>query len=64
MLNKISEGYTKPKMPNQQPFEDILRFYGYFIEKIHESAVEQERMRFLVVNYFIENNTIMIHEPR
>lgn len=41
-----------------------MRFYGYFKEAVVESRLENFRIRKLVVQYYLEDHTVMIIEPR
>jgi hypothetical protein len=41
-----------------------LRFYGYFQEPVHESNVENFRIRKCVILYYLDDDTIHITEPR
>ncbi|RNF04889.1 hypothetical protein TraAM80_05027 [Trypanosoma rangeli] len=40
----------------------VLRFYGYTKEQVPESAVERERVRKVVLNVFLEDNTMSVTE--
>jgi hypothetical protein len=39
-----------------------LRFYGYFKENVTESAFEKERIRTLIIYYYLEDMSISIVE--
>jgi len=41
-----------------------LRFFGYFKESVVESRLENYKIRKLVVFYYLEDNSIMISEPK
>lgn len=41
-----------------------MRFLGYFKESVVESRLENFRIRKLVVFYYLEDNSIMISEPK
>lgn len=41
-----------------------LRFYGYFREGVHESHDETERVRKVIVLFFLEDGTMQVSEPR
>ncbi|CAL9695948.1 unnamed protein product [Knipowitschia caucasica] len=41
----------------------VLRFYGYFTEDILFSLEERSRVRSVVINYFLEDDTMCIIEP-
>ena len=40
----------------------VLRFYGYFTENVFNSAIEKERVRKVIIYYFLEDDTFMINE--
>jgi len=42
----------------------VLRFYAYFKEGVHESAIEQSRVRKCVIFYYLEDDTMHIGEPK
>lgn len=41
-----------------------MRFYAYFKESVVESRLENFRLRFMVIYYFLEDFSIMINEPK
>lgn len=42
--------------------DKVLRFFGYFVEAVSESAVEKVRVRKVVVNYSLQHRTVAINE--
>lgn len=42
----------------------VLRFGGYFLEAVHESNLENYRVRKCEVFYYLEDDTIQITEPK
>ncbi len=44
--------------------KQTLRFYAYFQEPVHESGVENFRVRKCVILYYLDDDTIHITEPR
>ena len=44
--------------------KQALRFYAYFQEPVHESSVENFRVRKCVVLYYLDDDTIHITEPK
>lgn len=44
--------------------KQTLRFYGYFQEPVHESSVENFRVRKCVILYYLEDDSLYITEPR
>lgn len=42
----------------------VLRFHGYFQEVCHESHKEVDRARVCTLYYYLEDDTMMISEPR
>ena len=41
-----------------------LRFFGYYKEPVHEKAEESERVRKVVLLYYLEDDTMQVSEPR
>ena len=41
----------------------ILRFYGYFVEKMIQNPKEKECFRKVVILFYLEDHTISINEP-
>ena len=41
-----------------------MRFYGYFKESVVESRFENYKVRKLIILYHLEDNSIMISEPK
>eukprot|EP00658_Telonema_sp_P-2_P067163 TRINITY_DN560_c0_g1_i2.p1 TRINITY_DN560_c0_g1~~TRINITY_DN560_c0_g1_i2.p1 ORF type:complete len:575 (+),score=183.58 TRINITY_DN560_c0_g1_i2:98-1822(+) len=41
----------------------VLRFFGYFKEAVHESRLENFRVRKVTLLYYLEDNTIQVNEP-
>lgn len=41
-----------------------MRFYAYFKESVVESRLENHRLRFVTIFYFLEDYSIMITEPK
>lgn len=42
----------------------MLRFYGYYKESVVESAIENWRMRRVVIYYYLEDDSIHVAEPK
>lgn len=42
----------------------MLRFYGYFKESVVESRLENYKIRKMIILYHLEDNSIMIIEPK
>ena len=42
----------------------VLRFFAYFKEAVHESRMENYRVRKVTVLYYLEDNTIQVNEPK
>jgi Ca2+-binding EF-hand superfamily protein len=42
----------------------VLRFYGFFKEAVHESPFEGERSRLCVVYYYLSDGTLHVSEPK
>jgi hypothetical protein len=51
-----------PKWISQD--KKVLSFEAYFKETVHESRLEHYRVRRCVIQYFLEDDTIKISEPR
>jgi len=43
---------------------DVLRFYMFFKEAVHESAVENHRVRKCTLYFYLSDKTIRIEEPK
>lgn len=41
----------------------VLRFYAYFQEAVHEKREEQYRVRNSVILFYLEDDTIQVNEP-
>jgi hypothetical protein len=44
--------------------KQVLRFYAYFQEGVTESKMESHRIRKLMINYYLEDSTVSISEPK
>ena len=44
--------------------KQVLRFYAYFQESVAESNLEAHRVRNLIINYYLDDNTLSVSEPR
>lgn len=44
--------------------KQVLRFYAYFQESVAESAMESARIRKVIINYYLEDSTISVTEPK
>ena len=42
----------------------VLRFYAYFQEAVHEKHEEQYRIRRSIILFYLEDDTIQVNEPR
>jgi hypothetical protein len=42
----------------------VLHFYAWSEEAVHDSRLEQHRVRFMSIYYYIPDNTIRVYEPR
>merc|ERR1712159_870830 len=42
----------------------VLRFFGYFKEAVHESRMENFRVRKVTILYYLEDNTLQVNEPK
>merc|ERR1711959_420509 len=42
----------------------VLRFFGFFKEAVHESRLENFRVRKITCLYYLEDNTIQVNEPK
>ena len=45
-------------------FLQVLRFYAYFQESVHEQRQEQYRIRRCIILYYLEDDTVQVNEPR
>lgn len=46
------------------PSVQVLRWYGYFKEAVTESAVENYRVRKVVIFFYLEDNSCQVVEPK
>jgi hypothetical protein len=60
--NTVSMNETKPRWLSLD--RKVLRFYAYFKEGVHESNVENSRVRKCVLYYYLEDDTIHVSEPK
>merc|ERR1711939_1068358 len=42
----------------------VLRFFAYYKEAVHESRMENYRVRKVTILYYLEDNTIQVNEPK
>lgn len=42
----------------------VLKFDGYFKESVVESNLETQKVRLVVIYYYLEDHTLMINEPK
>ena len=42
----------------------VLRFYAYFQEAVHEKREEKYRIRHCIILFYLEDDTIQVNEPR
>ena len=42
----------------------VLRFYAYFQEAVHEKREEQFRIRNSIILFYLEDDTIQVNEPK
>lgn len=72
---ELSLAYGKRNQPDndyiprvQPPWlkydRQVLRFYAYFQEHVVESALENYRLRKVVIYYYLSDETILVIEPR
>jgi hypothetical protein len=55
----------KETIPSWVAFDrQVLRFYGYFKEAVHERADETYRVRRVVIMFFLADETIKVDEPK
>ncbi len=58
-------GLAKIFYTRHHVYAQVLRWFGYFRERVTDSAGEAEqRLRRIVVHFYLENDTIDICEPR
>ncbi|OQS07881.1 EF-hand domain-containing protein [Thraustotheca clavata] len=56
---------SKSKVPNFIALDKkVLRYEGYFLEAVHESNLENYRVRNCIILYYLEDDTIQIIEPK
>ena len=54
----------KKSLSDQELSKIVLKFFGFFIEDVFESQLEEQRIRNLEISFFISDNSISIIEPR
>lgn len=55
----------KETIPSWVAFDrQVLRFYGYFKEAVHERADETFRVRRVIILFFLADETIKVDEPK
>jgi len=42
----------------------VLRFFAYYKEAVHESRMENYRVRKVTMLYYLEDNTVQVNEPK
>jgi len=42
----------------------VLRFFAYYKEAVHESRMENYRVRKVTLLYYLEDNTVQVNEPK
>jgi Ca2+-binding EF-hand superfamily protein len=42
----------------------VLRFFAYYKEAVHESRMENYRVRKVTILYYLEDNTLQVNEPK
>lgn len=55
---------TNVVIPASELNSRVLRYYAYFREAVTESGVERERVRRVVIQYYLEDGTMSVTEPR
>merc|ERR1711988_104053 len=56
---------TAPAVPAYVALDRmVLRFFAYFKEAVHESRMENYRVRKVTVLYYLEDNTLQVNEPK
>ena len=64
---KLSETFATERGLDIEPpptYDPVLRFYAYFRETVPESNDEEERVRYVRIHIYLEDDTIMIEEYR
>merc|ERR1712166_835199 len=63
--NPVTKDDALPAVPAYVALDRmVLRFFGYFKEAVHESRLENFRVRKVTVLYYLEDNTIQVNEPK
>ncbi|CAG9315274.1 unnamed protein product [Blepharisma stoltei] len=64
--SKTPDNYAIPRNPPAWLKHDrqVLRFYGYFQEAVHESSTENFRVRKCVIMHYLDDETTFITEPK
>jgi hypothetical protein len=63
-----STGRSEPQQHLTPSFivhdKEVLRFFAYFKETVHESHVEAQRVRYAIILFYLVDGQIEIQEPR
>jgi len=58
-------GTTTSSLPPWVAFDrKVLRFYGYFTEDVQNNEFEDHRIRKILVNFYLEDQTMHVAEPK
>ena len=64
-LNRQTNGIDNSLLPRWVQYDrKVLRFFAYYMEAIHNSAIEKERVHKCVIYYYLADHTIMISDVR
>eukprot|EP00210_Caulerpa_lentillifera_P006079 g5808.t1 len=65
VLNAPTTPEAKTALPRWVELDrKVLRFYGYFVESVVESPVEDHRVRKIVIYYYLADDSIHVEEPK
>lgn len=60
----VWEGWFTEEISEEDKKEFVVRMLAYFTEKVHESPEEEERVRKVLIKYFVKDDSISITEAK
>jgi len=61
---RIKKQQVEPFRPHYVIYDKkVLKFMGYFRQHVPESRIEQYRIRYVNIYYYLEDDTLEVYEP-
>eukprot|EP00796_Vickermania_ingenoplastis_P013468 gene13468-9276_t len=60
----IWDGWFTEDISEEDKQQFVVRMLGYFKEKVNESPVEEERIRKVLIKYYVKDDSISVHEAK